>query len=227
MWIEMLIKLMPVITTAVGIITLLITCFNKEYNNYIELKKKYFECLVDPYIINYRKNKKINPIEYINDNYNYEDTYIPKYINYLVEKEGKYNLHKVLVVDYIEGFKSKENSFYRTFDKIRNVVIIISVFSLFVAINGFMIKTMWLIFEFVNTVKATNLKELLIELLIVAALIIVISLIIFLYFWILGHIFRRSIKDEDIYIYELSNIKKQIEIKIKYYNKNSYKWYIN
>ncbi|MGU8529934.1 hypothetical protein [Clostridium perfringens] len=225
--ISTIIKMAPLITALLGIITILGTYFNKEYDNYREFENDYFNELLRKYMIAYRKNKNINAIKYIRKNHNYSDVYIPSYINYLIGTKNKEDLHKVLIVDYFEGINSEENMFRKTFHKILNlgkvILLLLIVGFLFFTVSKFSIK----IVEIIKNNDLSNIKLFLIELLIAIAIFFVIILICAIYTVAIGLIFTKSIKKEDKYINELKYIKKQIIIKVKKYDMNSDYWYIH
>ncbi|WP_240259634.1 hypothetical protein [Clostridium perfringens] len=225
--ISTIIKMAPLITALLGIITILGTYFNKEYDNYREFENDYFNELLRKYMIAYRKNKNINAIKYIRKNHNYSDVYIPSYINYLIEAKNKEDLHKVLIVDYFEGINSEENIFRKTFHKILNLgkvlVLLFMVGFIFFTMSKISIK----ILDVIKTYDLSNIKLFLSELLIAAIIFFLIILICAIYTVVVGLIFTKSIKKEDKYINELKYIKKQINIKVEKYDTNSDYWYIH
>ncbi len=225
--ISTIIKMAPLITALLGIITILGTYFNKEYDNYREFENDYFNELLRKYMIAYRKNKNINTIRYMRKNYNYNDVYIPSYINYLIETKNKEDLHKVLIVDYFEGINSEENIFRKTFHKILNlgkvILLLFIVGFLFFTMSKFSIK----ILDIIKKYDLSNIKLFLSELLIAAIIFFVIILICAIYTIVVGLIFTKSIKKEDKYINELKYIKEQINIKVEKYDMNSDYWYIH
>lgn len=225
--ISKIIKMAPLITALLGIITILGTYFNKEYDNYREFENDYFNELLRKYMIAYRKNKNINAIKYIRKNHNYSDVYIPSYINYLIETKNKEDLHKVLIVDYFEGINSEENIFRKTFHKILNLgkvlVLLFMVGFIFLTMSKISIK----ILDVIKTYDLSNIKLFLSELLIAAIIFFLIILICAIYTVVVGLIFTKSIKKEDKYINELKYIKKQINIKVEKYDTNSDYWYVH
>lgn len=225
--ISTIIKMAPLITALLGIITILGTYFNKEYDNYREFENDYFNELLRKYMIAYRKNKNINAIKYIRKNHNYSDVYIPSYINYLIEAKNKEDLHKVLIVDYFEGINSEENIFRKTFHKILNLgkvlVLLFMVGFIFFTMSKISIK----ILDVIKTYDLSNIKLFFSELLIAAIIFFLIILICAIYTVVVGLIFTKSIKKEDKYINELKYIKKQINIKVEKYDTNSDYWYIH
>lgn len=225
--ISTIIKMAPLITALLGIITILGTYFNKEYDNYREFENDYFNELLRKYMIAYRKNKNTNAIKYIRKNHNYSDVYIPSYINYLIEAKNKEDLHKVLIVDYFEGINSEENIFRKTFHKILNLgkvlVLLFMVGFIFFTMSKISIK----ILDVIKTYDLSNIKLFLSELLIAAIIFFLIILICAIYTVVVGLIFTKSIKKEDKYINELKYIKKQINIKVEKYDTNSDYWYIH
>lgn len=225
--ISTIIKMAPLITALLGIITILGTYFNKEYDNYREFENDYFNELLRKYMIAYRKNKNINAIKYIRKNHNYSDVYIPSYINYLIEAKNKEDLHKVLIVDYFEEINSEENIFRKTFHKILNLgkvlVLLFMVGFIFFTMSKISIK----ILDVIKTYDLSNIKLFLSELLIAAIIFFLIILICAIYTVVVGLIFTKSIKKEDKYINELKYIKKQINIKVEKYDTNSDYWYIH
>ncbi|WP_074116037.1 hypothetical protein [Clostridioides difficile] len=83
---------------------------------------KYFEKLLTPYILEYKKNNTINSVKFIKKRHTIKDYYIPSYIFYLVENNKNEDLKKILSVDYIHNYPNNKNGINRALDKIAQVV---------------------------------------------------------------------------------------------------------
>lgn len=221
-----MVKLAPLITAVLGVLTILVTCFNREYDKYIEFENNYFDNLLTPYIILYRNNRNINPIKYINKNFKNNSVYIPGYIYYLVENNKKDELHKVLLVDYIGGRKSIFNTFKKIFSRLNNLISFIFSVVVIIGFTLFLCPVFMEIMDFVKSFQIGTLYMLLVEFIMVVLLILFTVLIFILLIKGFSYMLNTSIKEEDKYANELKYIRRQIDGKIKTYNKNFNKWYI-
>lgn len=73
-----------------GIISFIITLFNKEHKKIEENQEEYFEKFLVVFLNKYRKNNNMNIRKFFYKNYSYLDVYIPPYVNYLI-KNKEYN----------------------------------------------------------------------------------------------------------------------------------------
>lgn len=101
-----------------GVISFIITIFNKEHIRYEKNKEKYFNDFLIKFYNAYRNNRNINIKKFFNKNYSYLDNYIPTYVNYLIENREFDKLKKVLIVDYFCYYSSESNTVKITFYKI-------------------------------------------------------------------------------------------------------------
>ncbi|HBG2118006.1 TPA: hypothetical protein OLY09_003726 [Clostridioides difficile] len=112
-------KIYSVVST---IFIALIVYFKAEQKKRELYLDKYFEKLLTPYILEYKKNNTINSVKFIKKRYTIKDYYIPSYIFYLVENNKNEDLKKVLNVDYINNYPNNKNDINRALDKITQVV---------------------------------------------------------------------------------------------------------
>lgn len=224
---DLLVRLSPIITIIVTVITLIAKNINKEYKSYLGLNKLYFEQLLVPYITHYRRDRNINPIRYIKKNNIHEKQFIPTYILYLIDEGKREELNKVLIVDYVNIFNSQINAFMGINYKIINLIKEIFFIFVFVYITTFLFFCLEKIISIISNYNIFNLDGAFNFL-----LMIVLSLIITIIFSILGLILMKytiinSIREGDMYTNEKKFIYRQIKYKIKTYSKKSDKWYIN
>lgn len=57
----------------------------------------------------YKKNNSINSVSFVNKKTKKDDDIIPKYIYYLIDKDDKDGLRKVLIYDYWHLYKNDDN----------------------------------------------------------------------------------------------------------------------
>lgn len=112
-----------------GIAAFIITYFDKGEKKYELMKDMYFEKVLKEYHIRYVEDNKINSVRFIKKNYKKSDSYIPRYIFYLVDNNEKEKLKQVLLEDYFNYYPNFENSLSNTFNKLAGKVYIIELFA--------------------------------------------------------------------------------------------------
>lgn len=115
-----------IIGLIVPIMVFIGTIFNPEKNKTDKLKENYFEKLLAVYINEYKSNRNLNAVKFINKRYSMNDYFIPSYIFYLEDKNEKELLHKVLIVDYRNNFPQKRNSISNAINSIEWILRIAS-----------------------------------------------------------------------------------------------------
>lgn len=213
-------------TVIIGIITTASAYLNKENTKYKKLNEKYLENVLIPYIASYKKNENINSVKYIKSNYDCKDYYIPPYIFYLVDNNKKEDLKKVLIEDYKKCFYSELNCFKNTFHKLENILSMISVIFFFCIMYLAIYEITTKVSELTSSFKVENWNDILICFSIYIIMIIISMFFIFLYLLFLKYSVINSIKIRDRYINEIKYIEKQINSKIKEYERNYKKDYI-
>ncbi|MFL0197292.1 hypothetical protein ACJDU8_17255 [Clostridium sp. WILCCON 0269] len=220
------------IAIIVAIITFLITYFIKKEEKRDELEKSYFELLLVPYINEYKKNKNINSIKFINKRYTRENYYIPSYIFYLITNNNKQLLHKVLVIDYKNKFPNTKNTILHTLNEISTIVYFIVIFiylilsfvilfSVFYGVESFVSDLYYYSKDIRGSITIGNLT---LNDFTFSVICILIPIIIFIVINIAARYFINIIPDE--YATKISKIKKNINKKKKEYDKYHRKYYI-
>ncbi|AFM00767.1 hypothetical protein Desde_2432 [Desulfitobacterium dehalogenans ATCC 51507] len=70
-----------------GVISFIITFFNKEQVKYEKNKEKYFDDFLVRFYSAFRNNKNVNIKDFFYKNYSYHDNYIPTICKLLIGKE--------------------------------------------------------------------------------------------------------------------------------------------
>ncbi|WP_283592786.1 hypothetical protein [Paraclostridium bifermentans] len=96
------------IITCISSIIAVLSTYSKFGEN-TRLSEEYFEKVLRIYIREYKRNKYLDPIKFIKRRFNIGDYFIPSYVFHLIDVGRKEQLHKVLIVDYREGFPNKRN----------------------------------------------------------------------------------------------------------------------
>ncbi|MDE7425059.1 MAG: hypothetical protein K2N51_15465, partial [Lachnospiraceae bacterium] len=185
--------------------------------------EQYFIEMLNPYVKKWKNKRDLDTVKIINkqlkENSKENKLYIPKYIPYLAEEKDKEKLHKVLIVDYIQNYPNSENENWKLTDNISKCFEIIGLFlmSFLLALSVIMvfISVSLLLLEIFTSSSGGSLKE------------CVINLIKSLFIFVVVVIMIRTIKISEIddFSLEEQKIKKNIEKKVKYYDKKSSKYY--
>lgn len=142
----------------VATISVLITIYNLIFKSERNRKQAYYECLLTPFVVTYKKDKDISAIEFVNSKVEQDNDNIPKYVFYLanmplkqtgeqslqqdskqlqtenVGDEGLDNdeiLKKVLIYDYIYFYPNEINMKNRLLGaalKIENLMLLFGFF---------------------------------------------------------------------------------------------------
>ncbi|HBF1194926.1 hypothetical protein [Clostridioides difficile] len=193
---------------------------------------KYFEKLLTPYILEYKKNNTINSVKFIRKRYTIKDYYIPSYIFYLVENNKNEDLKKVLSVDYINNYPNHKNDINKALDKITQVVDFILVLT-YTALKIFafcmiLILCFCILIFLIDFLKSTLSHNIILKkdkLIIIESFI---WLIIMYLYYIFCKFARENIVDNEYNTYTRKRkcIEKNIIRKKKIYKKVSKKYYI-
>ncbi|HFL3512491.1 TPA: hypothetical protein ACG3PC_003823 [Clostridioides difficile] len=193
---------------------------------------KYFEKLLTPYILEYKKNNTINSVKFIRKRYTIKDYYIPSYIFYLVENNKNEDLKKVLSVDYINNYPNHKNDINKALDKITQVVDFILVLT-YTALKIFafcmiLILCFCILIFLIDFLKSTLSHNIILKkdkLIIIESFI---WLIIMYLYYIFCKFARENIADNEYNTYTRKRkcIEKNIIRKKKIYKKVSKKYYI-
>lgn len=220
-WTDFIKKYIKYSAPIIGIISFLITFFNKEHSKYEENKEKYFDDFLVKFYNVYRSNNNINIRKFFNKNYSYVDTYIPGYINYLLEKKEYNKLKKVLVVDYFCYYPSVRNSISAVLHKIFDRAWFIQYCILFLStmIMGFFTTSLipMSIDEVIGRIKNTHYSS--IGKIPAPIFMTVILFIMGLLTYVMKIIIDSAWIRNDMYTYDEKNIKKIITSKEKQYIK--------
>lgn len=216
-----------IIAIAGAVIAFLVTYFNKEQNKYIKLIDSYFDKVLVQYVHLYNEDNKINPLDFIKENYSMKDYYIPSYIFYLVKLEKKVELHKVLLEDYRNRFPNNTNCIFKTID---NLLYIYSFLEILVFSILFLVPVLVVILISLNIISViiTNFskgfKEGILSSVVGVIVIGVVVIIIFFIFKYLSKVISKDMKDE--YTMKKNEIEELINKKVKNYNETINEYYI-
>lgn len=95
-----------------GLISFILTFFDKEHRKYNENKEKYFQKFLLPFYQEFKTTDKLDYESFLKNNHSYDKVYIPRYVNSLIENKENEKLSKVLLTDYINLFPNKLNGFF-------------------------------------------------------------------------------------------------------------------
>ena len=216
-----------IIASVGAVITFIVTYFNKEQNKYIKLIDNYFEKLLVQYVDLYNKDNKINPLDFIKENYSIKDYYIPSYIFYLVKANKKVELHKVLLEDYRKRFPNNANGIFRTIDYLMYTYSLLEVFvfSILCIVPALVIVLVALYsISFVIAGFGEGFKE---GILSSISGLIVLGIVIGIVFYVLKYLVKsisKGMKDE--YTMKKDEIEELINKKIKNYDETITEYYI-
>lgn len=222
------------ILTLIGsILTFIITYFNKGQKEYENLLKEYFDKIVIVYINKHRKQNNINPVKFIKRNLKNHEYFIPSYILYLVKNNNRDELHKVIIEDYKEKFPNNKNSFISTLDNISNIIsllsmliyFIISIPIIFSIIFG-VISLIEDIYSYLSGVKGEIIiHNIAINDIIYSLLLVISGLIMLIILKFSMRLIISTTKDD--YTLSKKKIEKIIKKKVKLYDNNNEKYYID
>ncbi|EGT3903104.1 hypothetical protein ERM42_12195 [Clostridioides difficile] len=222
-------KIYSVVST---IFIALIVYFKAEQKKRELYLDKYFEKVLTPYILEYKKNNTINSVKFIRKRYTIKDYYIPSYIFYLVENNKNEDLKKVLSVDYINNYPNNKNDINKALDKITQVVDFILVLT-YTALKIFafcmiLILCFCILIFLIDFFKSTLSHNIILKkdkLIIIESFI---WLIIMYLYYIFCKFARENIADNEYNTYTRKRkcIEKNIIRKKKIYKKVSKKYYI-
>lgn len=99
-------KLLLLVTSAIGTLTAIYKLVFKKDS---KRKKVYYEKVLVPFIVAYKKNSNINSIKFLKSIADNGNDDIPKYIFWLLEQNQKEGLKKVLLYDYFDLYKNDSN----------------------------------------------------------------------------------------------------------------------
>lgn len=99
-------KLLLLVTSAIGTLTAI---YKLVFKNDSKRKKLYYEKVLVPFIVAYKKNSNINSIKFVKNTVDNGSDDVPKYIFWLVEQNRKDELKKVLLYDYFDLYKNDSN----------------------------------------------------------------------------------------------------------------------
>lgn len=138
----------PLVTFSIGIILSIVSVFNREQEKGEKLQDEYFKILVS-YFRAKQINKSLDIIDYFN-RYKFKEICIPPYIFYLVDKNQREILEKVIQVDYWLNYPNMINNTFRVVDKFSRLMYFICIIAAFVVIgvcaSGILFNMKFLIF---------------------------------------------------------------------------------
>jgi hypothetical protein len=208
-----------------GVISFIITFFNKEHVRYGKNKEKYFDDFLIRFYNAYRNNNNVNIKRFFYKKYSYHDNYIPPYVNYLLENSEFDKLKKILIVDFLNYYPSIGNTIKAIFHKISKRVFFIEYCLVYILVLTIFIMGIILIpmciDEIVGRINDThNSSTIIYSLSIPVPLFLIGSLIVMaLFTYLIKVLLDTSWIKKDMYTYERKYINKIIKAKEKEYNK--------
>lgn len=209
-------------TAILTTITILIGFFNKEQKKYENCKQRYFEELLLVFMQEYKKDKNIDSINFINARFMYADYFVPMYIFYLVDCKEEKVLKKILLVDYIQNFPTARNVIFNALDGIFHritfifiLVYIVALISVSYMLTFCIIKLLWILVTNLFSFNVILIQGTLLGLLKGSFL----SILFFLTMYCIYTGLRDSINSNDEYTLNIKNIQKIIKRKEKIYDK--------
>lgn len=157
-------KIVALIISTIGAGT---TIYKKLFNGERKRKKKYYESLLKPFIIEYRKNSTTDAIDFVISNMEGIDDAIPKYVFYLIDlhtkqikdlsqqetteqpsNEFKEKLAKILITDYLNLYPNEHTRTCSIYELVRKLLNYLLLFLSFVSLfaSAFMISSSLLSF---------------------------------------------------------------------------------
>lgn len=87
-----------------GIISFLITLFNKEHDKYIKSKDEYFNSFLTIFYDKHKESKDFDVKKFYLENCSRSNSYIPPYVHFLIDKTDYKSLERILIVDYYDFY---------------------------------------------------------------------------------------------------------------------------
>lgn len=203
---------MAAISAVIGVIA---TIYKMLFRNDVKRVEKYYEEILKPFIIDYHKDRNVNVINFLDNKAERDNDVIPKYIFYLLDngKEKSEDLKKVLLYDYIDIYPNDNNKMLRFMEMISKFLVFVMFtmsfsFLLYGAVSFSFCLILFLQFISENIRLAFELLGL--------------SIICFVSSGVSIQMTR--LINEDMYTLKEKRIRKLIQRKIKYYDKNITKY---
>lgn len=199
--------------------------FEKKNKRYDDFSEEYISKVLNPYITEWKHNKELNTVKFISKRLKKSNKtnefYIPKYIYYLVEEENdKEKLHKVLITDYLQHYPNNENKKWKLVNSISECLESIVEF-LFCLTFSLLLLTASVCFaslllEIFTRRPVNEIVENIVT--------IIITFILNMMIIIIVKAIKKS--ETDYYSLEEEKIKRYINEKVNYYDKNFMKFFI-
>ena len=204
-----------VIAAISAVIGVTATIYKMLFRSDAKRVEKYYEEILKPFIIDYHKDRNMNVINFLDNKAERDNDVIPKYIFYLIDngKEKSEDLKKVLLYDYIDIYPNDNNKMLRFMEMISKFLAFVMVamafsFLLYGAVCISFSLILFLQFISENIRLAFELLGLSIICLAFSGVSIQITRLI----------------NEDMYTLKEKRMRKLIQRKTKYYDKNITKY---
>ncbi len=188
----------------------------------IKRMRKYYKKLIVPYVNEQIRNKDIKTCEFIKNRYKRTNENIPKYVTYLIDNNDNDRLNKVLLYDYCFIYKNERNNtlnFFNNFMGILKFILNLSTVIILVFSGLSFAMFLYLSGEALINLFNKNLLD-------IRNPIPYLILFIFLFFLSLL-MFKWNLKlSLDVYSLKLDDIKKNINDRIDWYDKQYNKRFI-
>lgn len=170
-------EVIALVVATIGAIT---TIFNIFFKGERKRKQAYYDRLLRPFSVAYKKNPSIDAKEFVENNIERDDDDIPKYIFYLVDTQVcEDDLKKVLIDDYFNLYPNEYNKKRNLFETVHKLIdymmfLLLFLFVFFGALvmtSGFMTLITLIFKEETSTLSDwwNGIKELLIGIVISSA----------------------------------------------------------
>lgn len=182
----------------------------------IKRVRTYYKKLIIPYLNELIKNKNIDSCEFIKKQYKRTNENIPKYITYLVDINDNERLKKVLLYDYCFIYKNEKNNtlnFLNNFKSVTTFILNLLVIAT-LALSGLFI-TMFLYLSCEEIINVFNKNPFDFK---NSISYLVLSVFLFLLSLFLFNIIPNL--SQDAYTLKLYDIKKRVNEKVDWYDKN-------
>lgn len=126
---EIINAIVALITAIIGVLG---TVYKIGFKKNDERLNEYYKNVLKPFIVEYKKNKKVNAAKFMKNVVKYDDDFVPKYVCSLMNSESKEELKKVLIYDYFEFYCNDSNIMKRIIDKIYKTMTFVIFFFSFV-----------------------------------------------------------------------------------------------
>lgn len=216
--IEKINAIIALITVIIGVLG---TVYKIGFKKNDERLDEYYKSVLKPFIVEYKKNKKINTVKFLKDVVMHDEDYVPKYVFSLMHSESKEELKKVLIYDYFEFYRNDDNimkKIIRTVGRVSAFSLFFFSFFLLLFCIIYILSIFYMlpvdIYDMLNNLEVASITFIKIK---VYTFKIISGLVLFLLSILCVKL--ASDTNEDIYTVKKKKIKKLIDKRVKTYDK--------